>query len=744
MRENNFTDYTGSTLSNRYRLDKIVGIGGMAVVYKGYDLIDNKDVAVKIVRDEFLDDESFRTRFRTESIAIASLRHPNIVKVYDVSLGDKLEYIVMEYVDGVTLKQYLRQHGALSWQQALEITKQILSALAQAHSKNIIHRDIKPGNIMLLKDNKTVKVTDFGIALVGRQQQANRNDNYGSVRYTSPEQARANAGKIDNRTDIYSVGIMLYEMTTGRLPFDSDSDMSVLLMQIQTPPTPPRVYNKNIPAGVEQIIMHAIEKLPSRRFSTAQEMMLDIEEFLRNPSLSFDYSHQTEEQIPPRATDSKRIVIKSEQGNSQPVRKKDQKKKNRAVPVMIGVIALIIVLIIGVIWYFVARTKEVEIPDFVGKMYNDILEDSEYKYFFDNDMIEANYVYTADYEEGRVISQSISPGTKIEVTMSSGEIIRLNVAYAGSTMAVPEILKNEPLKDVRSRLSKLGFVVKTEGVVDTSVEEGRVISVDPAPGTQLAYGATVTIYYAISDSSRKAMPNMIDRKEDAAVNELESMGFTVTVEHRASPAAKNGLVLEQSIAADTPVDPAITEVTLTVGRTDTTYRTTDLTVELPDIGNDERQSVYLYIDGERYDSREGVRLNGGSVTLSVGGSGVRTFAVYLGSQLYTEGTIDFSRSAPYVNSSGNYEYNADQTTAAETTTSAGSVSAVAIPDLIGKTYQEAVDALQAAGFGTPNVIYEMSETGEEGTVIRVDSDSTYFTPDAAASSTVTIVISAGN
>ena len=740
MQDNNFTDHTGSTLANRYRLDKIVGVGGMAVVYKGYDLVDHKDVAVKIVRDEFLGDESFRKRLRTESIAIASLRHPNIVKVYDVSLGDKLEYIVMEYVDGVTLKQYLHQHGALPWQQALDITRQILSALAQAHSKNIIHRDIKPGNIMLLKDNKTIKVTDFGIALVGRQQQTNKNDNYGSVRYTSPEQARANAGKIDSRTDIYSVGIMLYEMTTGRLPFDSESDMSVLIMHIQTPPTPPRVYNKNIPAGVEQIIMHAIEKDPARRFSSAQEMLLDIEEFKRNPSVSFDYSQQEAEQPILRNSDSRRIVINAEQEAPGTQVKKEERKKNKTVPIMIGVIALIIVLIIGVVWYFVARTKEVEIPDFVGKIYSDILEDSEYKYFFDNDMIEANYVYTADYEEGRVISQSISPGTKIEVTMSSGEIIRLNVAYAGSTIAVPEILKNEALKDVRSRLAKLGFTVKTEGVVDTSVEEGKVISVDPAPGTQLSMGATVTIYYAISDSSRKAMPNMLDRKEDAAVKELKSMGFNVTVEYRSSPSAKNGLVLEQSIAADTPVDPAITEVTLTVGKTDMTWRSTDITVDLPNIGSDERQSVYLYIDGSDYDSREGVRLNGGSVTLSAGGTGVKTFAVYIGDQLYTEGTIDFSRTTPYVNTSGVYEYTANQPTSAQPT----NASTVALPDLTGMTYQEAIDALQAAGFGTPNIVYEMSETVEEGTVIRVESDSTYFTPDAAAASTVTVVFSAGN
>ncbi len=746
MYNSSFTDHTGRVLAQRYRLDEIVGIGGMAIVYKAYDLVDNKNVAVKIVRDEFLGDENLRNKFRTESIAIASLRHRNIVKVYDVNLGEKLEYIVMEYVDGISLKEYLQQHGTVSWQKALEFTEQILSALSQAHQKNIIHRDIKPGNIMLLRDNKTIKVADFGIALVGRQALSGvmKDDNFGSVKYTSPEQALAAPGKIDFRTDIYSVGILMYEMTTGSPPFNNGTDIEILKKQIGTVPVSPREINKNIPAGVEQIIMHALEKNPDNRFSSAQEMLLDIQEFIRNPSASFNYKTVESAVKQTRNTvfqneDNKKIVIQKEPSGKTDTG--NRRRKNRIIPVMIGIITAILILITAAVWYFVARTKEIEIPDFVGKMYDDIQKDDEYAYFFKNDMIEANYVYTTDYDEGRIISQSISPGAKIEVSMSSSEVIRLNVAYAGSTMAVPEVLKNDSLKEVRNKLAKLGFDVKTEGVVDTSIEEGKVISMDPAPGTQLTYGATVTIFYAIADSSRKAMPNLKDLKEDTACAILDEMGFSFTVEYKTTTSSSDGLVIEQSVAADTPVDPLKTEVTITVGKIDDTFRRTSVSVTLPGVaGSDIRGNVYSYVNSELYEEKDGVRLNGGNVTMALGGSGVSRYSVYIDDQIIMEGTVDFSRSTPVVNTSSTYEYNfpVDET---ETTASSDTI---AVPELIGYTQQEAVNALQSEGFATPKVQYEMSDSIESGKVIRVKSDNAYYTVDEAKNAEIILVISSGN
>lgn len=225
-------NYVGKRLDGRYELQEVIGVGGMAVVYKAYDNIDDRTVAVKILKDEFLASEEFRRRFKNESKAIAVLSHPNIVKVYDVSYGDKLQYIVMEYVEGITLKEYIEQQGVISWKETVHFTTQILRALQHAHDKGIVHRDIKPQNIMLL-ENGTIKVTDFGIARFSRSETRTMTDTaIGSVHYISPEQARGDI--TDDKSDIYSVGVVMYEMLTGQLPFQSDNSVSVAIMQLQT------------------------------------------------------------------------------------------------------------------------------------------------------------------------------------------------------------------------------------------------------------------------------------------------------------------------------------------------------------------------------------------------------------------------------------------------------------------------------------------------------------------------------
>ena len=234
-------NYVGKRLDGRYELQEVIGVGGMAVVYKAYDNIDDRTVAVKILKDEFLASEEFRRRFKNESKAIAVLSHPNIVKVYDVSYGDKLQYIVMEYVEGITLKEYIEQQGVISWKETVHFTTQILRALQHAHDKGIVHRDIKPQNIMLL-ENGTIKVTDFGIARFSRSETRTMTDTaIGSVHYISPEQARGDI--TDDKSDIYSVGVVMYEMLTGQLPFQSDNSVSVAIMQLQTDPVKPREIN---------------------------------------------------------------------------------------------------------------------------------------------------------------------------------------------------------------------------------------------------------------------------------------------------------------------------------------------------------------------------------------------------------------------------------------------------------------------------------------------------------------------
>ena len=252
----------GKRLDGRYSIEGLVGVGGMANVYRGTDLKTGNRIAVKVLKEEFLDNEELVRRFKNESKAISILSHPNIVKVYDVSVTDKLQYIVMEYIDGITLKQYIEQQGEIKWREALYFTVQILRALQHAHEKGIIHRDIKPQNIMLLEDG-TIKVTDFGIARFSQAETQTMTDKaIGSVHYIAPEQARG--GYINDKADIYSVGVMLYEMLTGQLPFVADNAVSVAIMQMQAEPTPPSRINPSIPKGLEEITMHAMEKNPAQ------------------------------------------------------------------------------------------------------------------------------------------------------------------------------------------------------------------------------------------------------------------------------------------------------------------------------------------------------------------------------------------------------------------------------------------------------------------------------------------------
>ena len=275
--------FIGKRLDGRYELKELIGMGGMANVYKAYDVLEKKDVAIKILKEEFIGNEEFLRRFRNESKAIAALSHPNIVKIMDVNFGDRIQYIVMEYIDGITLKEYIEQVHVLKWKDAVHFTVQILRALQHAHDKGIVHRDIKPQNIMLLQDG-TIKVMDFGIARFARdERKVNNNLAIGSVHYISPEQARGEY--TDEKSDVYSVGVMMYEMLTGRLPFDGDTPEKVAVMQMQASAKLPRAVVPSIPEGLEEIIVRAMQKDPSMRYQSAAEMLRDIDEFKRNPSI---------------------------------------------------------------------------------------------------------------------------------------------------------------------------------------------------------------------------------------------------------------------------------------------------------------------------------------------------------------------------------------------------------------------------------------------------------------------------
>ena len=277
----------GKKLDGRYEITELIGVGGMAEVYKGVDVIDNKTVAIKILKKEYAENEEFLRRFRNESKAIAVLSHPNIVKIYDVGFSEKIQYIVMEYIDGITLKEYIEEEKVLTWKDTVHFVIQILRALQHAHDKGIVHRDIKPQNIMMFTDG-TIKVMDFGIAKFAREEGKTATDQaIGSVHYISPEQASGNV--TDAKSDIYSVGAMMYEMLTGRKPFDSDNPVAIAVMHMHDIPERPRAINPDIPDGLEEIVLKAMEKAPEDRYQTTGDMIADIEKFKADPEMTFGY-----------------------------------------------------------------------------------------------------------------------------------------------------------------------------------------------------------------------------------------------------------------------------------------------------------------------------------------------------------------------------------------------------------------------------------------------------------------------
>lgn len=755
-------NYIGRILGNRYLLKEVIGVGGMAVVYKAIDNIDNKTVAVKILKEEHKANDEFRRRFKNESKAIAVLSHPNIVKVYDVSFGENIQYIVMEHIEGITLKQYIQQKGVLDWREAVLFTSQILRALQHAHEKGVVHRDIKPQNIMLLNDNKTIKVADFGIARFN-----NMNDTktmsegaIGSVHYISPEQARGEI--VDNRTDIYSVGVVLYEMITGQLPFRSDSAVSVAIMQLQKQAVAPRKINPSIPAGIEQITMRAMQKRTSDRYQVAAEMLLDIDELRRNPNKRFDYDFPaTTVGHQPRRTGtyaSGAPVTKSEptytkttvitqEPDEYDYENEEIARKSYTLPILVGIIFALVVVIIGIAWFFFTNTDEITVPEFEGKLIDEIREDDEYKYFFDQGFIEENLVYTTEYEEGYIFYQSEEAGKKVQITNTTSFIIKLNIAYTSESMTVPTLDKSAKLQEARSILQKMGFKIKTEGVVDGSVPESTVIRMEPASGTSVAYGSTVTIYYAIDDAGKIAVPSVVGLTLAKAKEELNSLGLKVAVEYEEAPASKAGLVLEQSIAADTTVVANNTQITIIVGTT--SRKTTAVTITLPALQDYDEiyESVYVYVGDTLYKTYNSVKLDGTTHTVEIGGSDNTTFAIFIGDQEICSGNVDFTLSTPVVSDKTvtQYKHEGMPTTAppttkpAETTTS----STCTIPSFSGKNYLDYYDELIDIGFDNIDIIDMPSDTVPEGQVISVSADKSTYPREEAMNAEIRVYISTG-
>ena len=565
--------YIGRLLDDRYEVLEVIGTGGMAVVYKALDHRLNRQVAIKILKDEFSGDEEFRRRFRAEGEAVAMLSHPNIVQVYDVSSSDAANYIVMELIDGISLKQYMEVKGVLNWKETLHFAMQIARGLEHAHSRGIVHRDIKPHNVMVLKDG-SVKVMDFGIARVMSKSNTLTKEALGSVHYISPEQAKG--GYTDSRSDIYSLSVVMYEMMTGRPPFDGESPVAVAIQHINGGAPKPSSLNPNIPVGLEQIILKGMALEPKDRYASATEMIQDMEEFRKNPAIDFQYKPSAPSEHPiairgipqtypkstaervaaartanpqPRPAATGRLPQQAQQTARRPAvqselrrqavsqnteamrraalqRKKEEQRRreerNRIATIAVIVCSVVAIIAIGAFLIAVFngallnKDKDlVEVPYLIGVDYSDdlITKYSDFTIRFQPQQ------YDSTYQKGQIMAQEpaggskVSKGTEIVITVSLGE---------EPAVKIMENLTGVSMEEAKSYLSGQGFVPLIRQEASDTVEAGKVIRTDPESGTQLTDGQTVSVWVSTGPEN-VSMPNVVDMTREAALKLLEQI-----------------------------------------------------------------------------------------------------------------------------------------------------------------------------------------------------------------------------
>lgn len=653
--------YIGKRLDGRYEIHELLGVGGMAYVYKAYDNIEKRWVAIKILKEELAGNSDFLRRFRNESKAIAVLSHPNIVKVYDVSFGDRIQYIVMEYIDGITLKQYIEQQGEIKWREALYFTVQILRALQHAHEKGIIHRDIKPQNIMLLEDG-TIKVTDFGIARFSQAETQTMTDKaIGSVHYIAPEQARG--GYINDKADIYSVGVMLYEMLTGQLPFVADNAVSVAIMQMQAEPTPPSRINPSIPKGLEEITMHAMEKNPAQRFPSAADMLEDVERFRRNPEIVFRYGEQVDRAYAGTSAD----IYGNVQQNAAPQKYNDNyeyeeeyvRSKNgaRASNIIKGIVAAVIVvaLVVGGIfgWRYLQNltastnktSDEIVLPKFVGMIYaSDIEGNSEYADL----TFEITYGNVPSKQPGEVLHQTPAAG----MTVKKGKTVSLTVNGEAEQVVVEDV-KGYKQQDAYDALKALNLSPRIQAVADDDTAVGYVVKTDPAAGSTVSTGTTVTIYVSSGPSTESAViPNIVGYQYSAAKEELEAAGFVVTAEYDDESDKDENTVLSVSPNEGEKAKKG-SVVTVTVSSGKGAQKDVYYDIPLPG-GVSDDLTMKIYVDGTLIETRTVNPSASPYSNMTFTGKGRANLVITLNDQQYITAEIDYTTQSINVTSQQSY------------------------------------------------------------------------------------------
>ena len=547
--------YIGRLLDNRYEILEVIGTGGMAVVYKARCHRLNRLVAIKILKDDYLQDEEFRRRFHSESQAVAMLSHPNIVSVYDVSTSIMADYIVMELIEGITLKQYMEKKGVLNWKETLHFSMQIAKALEHAHSRGIVHRDIKPHNVMVLK-NGSVKVTDFGIARMMSKGNTLTKEALGSVHYISPEQAKG--GRVDSRSDIYSLGVVMYEMMAGRPPYDGDSPVSVAIQHINGGAVLPSTLNPNIPGGLEQIIMKAMAHEISDRYVSATRMLSDMDEFRKDPTLLFDYNtppidavtrmtppltlhpekpagstvaeRTAAKSTPPRrpsGTDSAEARRAAREREAR--RRQQQEEESRSRVATIAIITCSIVAVIAIVIFMVillgnggisANANLVEVPNLLGQQFDP-------QYTIEGLSIVKDEVHDEKIPAGQIISQKPDAGDK--VTKGTKLVLKVSLGPTPEEVTMDDMVQM-PKDWVETRLKSLDLDldVQFEYEYHDEIPEDSVVRTQPGKGSPLTAGQKVTIYLSKGPEIKSGqMPNVLEMSEQKAMEVLDKQNLNL-------------------------------------------------------------------------------------------------------------------------------------------------------------------------------------------------------------------------
>ena len=592
--------YIGRLLDGRYEILEVIGTGGMAVVYKARCHRLNRLVAIKILKDELSKDEEFRNRFHGESQAVAMLSHPNIMSVYDVSTHDDADYIVMELIDGITLKQYMEKKGTLNWKETLHFAMQIAKALEHAHGRGIVHRDIKPHNVMVLK-NGSVKVTDFGIARLMSQSNTLTKEALGSVHYISPEQAKG--GRVDNRSDLYSLGVVMYEMMTGRAPYDGDSPVAVAIQHINGGATMPSVLNPNIPGGLEQIIMKCMATDPAQRYNSATALLYDLEELRQNPAILFSFGTEaaldevlkvypgpaSQQPRQPRNTAERVAGVRADrpaQSNPRPAAarpaqtaqavrprpaqseprqpqqpQRQEKPDNRRKAVTTTVVICSAVAVIAIIIFLVMlfnggllgnNNTLVPVPQLVGQVYDD-LDRTRYPTV---EIVLADYDYDEEVEAGVIMRQSPEYGdnvpldSKVQVWVSMGpEAEELNPQL--------ERLTGRPVEDAKNYIAAFNLRPLVQEEFSEEIAEGLVIRAEAAePEKPLEEGDTILLFVSRGKEVKTArVPDgLVGEKYTDAVTILRNNGFDKVTSQEEASLEEKGAVTRLNVEPGSEID----------------------------------------------------------------------------------------------------------------------------------------------------------------------------------------------